>query len=169
MASLFPSKTDIKMTLDGDLAVSGAGDLDLTDGFDWLAREVNKIVRTINPQWRVHPTIGAGVESFVGRNNDKETATDLRNEITDAIRRSKLLTAGSSITVDITPVAKDAISVYVNFQAPGISRQLLKLIVDYRSGVAVEVPDDNSGPLVDRTTRATATKNKYLSRIHGSS
>ena len=169
MPNLFPRETDILMTLDGDLAVGGNGDFELTEGFDWLAREVNKIVRTINPQWRYHPTIGANVESFIGMNNNRETASALRQDILDAINRSQLLKDGQSVAVDIVPLSMESVSVYINFEAPGISRELTKLIVDYRSGIAINIPDETFQNETAPPPGTRETKNKYLKRISESS
>ncbi len=169
MPNLFPRETDILMTLDGDLAVGGDGDFELTRGFDWMAREVNKIVRTINPQWRHHPTIGANVESFIGENNTRETASALRQEILDAISRSTLLRDGQSIDVIVVPLSMESVSVYVNFEAPGISRELTKLVVDYRSGIAIDIPDETFRNKPEPLPGTRETENKYLKRITESS
>jgi hypothetical protein len=166
MPDLFPTKTDVKMTLDGDLTVGGNGDFELTNGFDWLAREINKIVRTVNPLWTIHPTIGAGVESFIGRTNDRETADNLRSEIMDAVERSGILQPGQSVDVEVVPLSMESVSVYVNVNATGISKELFKLIVDYRSGLTAEIPDDAERVVPAVPPRTSTPKNKYLKRIH---
>ena len=169
MANLFPRDTDIMMSLDGDLVVGGDGDFQLTSGFDWLAREINKIVRTINPQWRYHPTIGANVESFIGRNNSRATASELRRDILDAINRSRLLADGQSVSVDVVPLSMESVSVYINFEAAGISREISKLVVDYRSGIAIDIPDDTFQNTTEPLPGTRESKNKYLKRIGESS
>jgi hypothetical protein len=169
MPDLFPTKNDIKMTLDGDLAAGANGDFELTTGSDWLAREINKIVRTTNPLWRIHPTIGAGLEGFVGRNNDRQTAEDIRQEIVDAIDRSKILQTDQTVSVDVVPISMHEVAVYINVSATGISREVIKVIVDYRSGIAVEVPDETERIAPKDPPRTTTPKNKYLKRIRENS
>jgi len=169
MANQFPSKRDVVMTLDGDLAVGGNGDFELTEGFDWLAREINKIVRTTNPLWTVHPTIGAGVESYIGRTNDRATANDLRRDIIDAVERSTLLGAGQSVAVDVIPLSLDSVAVYVNISSDGVQLETLKLIVDYRSGVTAQIPDDTFSTPPPPPPRTRKPANKYLRRISESS
>lgn len=160
-----PSNTDIMMSLDGDLVIDGNGDFALTTGFDWLTREINKIVRTTNPTWRKHPGIGAGIERFIGRENTRETALSLQKEIADAILKSGLLGPTDVPIIDVTPISAMTVKVFISVQSYGIVNDVTTLIVDYDSGVIQDIPDERAPEYQPQTNTRMLANNKYLKRI----
>jgi len=160
-----PNNTDIMMSLDGDLVIDGNGDLAMTTGFDWLTREINKIIRTVNPTWRKHPSIGAGVEQFIGRENTREVASSLRKEIVDALLRSGLLGPTDIPIVDVTPISAMTVKVFISVQSYGLVTAVTTLIVDYDSGVLQDVPDERAPEYQPQTNTRMLGNNKYLKRI----
>ena len=152
---------DIAMTLDGDLKISPSGDLEIASGTDWLIQEINKVVRTTNPQWKTHPTIGAGVGEFIGRQNTRDVADELSSAIKDALRAAEVVSLPDDVSVDVVPTSATTAVVYISVLSGGLSTPVTKLIVDYDKGIAI--PQDIEEPLASASSRFV--KNKYLERI----
>ena len=152
---------DIAMTLDGDLKVADNGDLEISSGTDWLIQEINKVVRTTNPLWKTHPTIGAGVGEFIGRQNTKDVADELAGKIKDSLRAAEVVTLPDDISVDVVPTSATTAVIYISVLSGGYSTPVTKLIVDYDKGIAI--PQDEEEPLATSSSRFV--KNKYLERI----
>jgi len=163
---IFPDKTDLFQTLDGDLVVTANGDLALVSGFDWLAREINKVIRTINPQWFHHPTIGAGLEEFVGQPNTRAVANQIERRVLDAIYRSSIPNT-ERIGVQVIPVDLDVVTVIVYFDAD-VRITLSKTIMDFKNGSHQPVRDPALEEILYRTPEdpihRTAPPNKYRVR-----
>lgn len=170
----FMGRTDIMMTLDGDLVVGGDGDFKLTDGFDWLSREINKRVRTINPEWRIHPTIGANVESFVGKLNNRFNLAELRRQILDSITKYNLQDPGQ-IDVRVVPTGLDKVGIFIFLDVAGHRRTLSQVVFDFNNGTIQEIADpvaDASKTIIDESEKLSSkthrmTENKYLKRNFG--
>ena len=141
MARIFDGRTDIMMTLDGDLVLSSNGDLLLTSGFDWLAREVNKIVRTVNPEWQAHPQIGANIEQFGGRENSREVGLQIQRQLKAALDRSDILEAGQSFSVRVVPTDLYSVGVVISVSGTETSTTLSKLIFNFQNGTIADIQD----------------------------
>lgn len=152
---------DIAMTLDGDLKISSNGDLEIASGVDWLIQEINKVVRTTNPQWKTHPTIGAGVGEFIGQQNTKDVADELAAKIRDSLRAAEVVVLPDDVSVEVVPTGITTAVVYISVLSGGLSTPVTKLIVDYDKGIAI--PQDVEEPLASDSSRFV--KNKYLERI----
>ena len=134
MGGVFRGERDIKMSLDGDLMLGDDGDLAMTeDSFDWLAREINKRVRTNNPNWRFHPNIGANLEYYVGLLNTEAVAKRIRQSITRSLEINDIGFHGSW-DIQVFPISNDTVSIIINLNISGISVMLTKLIYDYSNG-----------------------------------
>jgi hypothetical protein len=172
----FLGRDDIMLTLEGDLVIDESGDFRMTTGFDWLAREMNKRVRTINPEWKQHPTIGANVETFAGRMLNHSLLAEIKNQITDSITRWGLQEPGD-IDVRVVPVSHDEIAIYIFFTIAGVRQNLSKLVFNFDNGNVQYVEDRTAHDLDavagNRNTNPTIHRpqvtNKYLRRIHGGS
>ena len=170
---VFLGEIDIMMSLDGDLAVDGTGDLKLTEGFDWLVREINKRVRTINPEWKGHETLGADIETFAGRANTKEVADEISRRITDSVSSWGLDSPGA-IQARVVPTGPSSVNVFIFIDLMGIRYNLTRVIFDFDNGVVQPVTDPEAYTTTiveDDSTFDPAVHsvpdNKYLKRIYG--
>jgi len=169
----FAGLTDIGMTLDGDIMVGDNGDFLLVEGFEWLYREVNKRLRTENPEWMFHPTIGVSLSDFQGYPNTPEAAKELRQRIKYVLSKDNIAFPGE-FNVRVVPVERDAIIVYIYLDMAGNRTELEKLIYDYSNGIVqpIESNDTTYTPipaekkLIDNTyTKPPVTPNKYQAVI----
>jgi hypothetical protein len=131
---------DIKMSLEGDLMLGDDGDIALTEGFDGLAREVNKRLRTNNPEWRYHPTIGADLEFYIGLRNTEAVAKRIRQSIERSLSINDIGFPGTW-NIEIFPIGDTTLSIIINLNMIGIDIMLTKLIYDYNNGSVQPLED----------------------------
>jgi len=155
--------TDIGMTLDGDLAIDSGGDLSLVSGIEFLRREINKIVKTNNPEWTLHPNVGADVNRYIGRSNTREVGREIEQSVREAIKRQF---PDSGIEIRVVPKSRDALGVYMSIYSPALGRQEpIYTFNFYFSSGSVDADQD---PLLNKVTvtdnRHNKTTNIYLNR-----
>ena len=168
---IYRGETDIKMSLNGDIMLDH-GDLAITDGFDWLSREVNKRVRTVNPSWRAHPTIGASLDYYVGLRNTEATAKRIRQSIERSLEINDIGFPGYW-DIDVFPIGDDTVAIIINLVIAGLSISLDRLIYNYTDGVPQPVEDYdwtyNNSPAdvkrIDTSHKPPSGPNKYQSVI----
>jgi len=173
MADYYIGMTDIGMTLDGDLMIGKDGDLELVEGFEWLYREVNKRVRTDNPGWRGHPTVGANMSDFQGYPNTPDTARRLRQRIKNVLVQGNISYPGE-FNVRVVPIREDGIMVFIYLDLAGSRVELQKLIYDFSNGIVqtMEDPTVTYQPVPQESKLLDSTRivdnrgpNKYQDRI----
>ena len=169
----FIGRTDIMLSYDGDLVLDETGDLKLTSGFDWITRELNKRIRTINPEWKRYPTIGANVETFIGRPLTRSVLAEMKKQIEDSVEKWGLQDPGI-IEVRLVPVNYDSVAIYIFLIVAGTRTSLNRLIFNFDNGNIQDVVDPGVSPptLVDETETLSsdihhASVNKYVQRIYG--
>lgn len=138
--SIFPGEVDIAMSLDGDLMLDDRGDLALVDGFEWLTREVNKRIRTNNPDWRYHSDVGASLEFFIGLLNTEATSRRIRSAIDRSLAIDNIGFPGSW-DIQIFPIGADTLSIIINLSLAGVPIMISRLIYDYRNGAVQPIED----------------------------
>lgn len=172
MPGIFAGLTDVAMTLDGDLEIGDDGDFKLVDGFEWLYREVNKRVRTRNPEWVGHPTIGAGLAEFHGEKNTAAIAKKIRQRIKSSLGKGNIGFPGE-FHVRVVPVSRDAIAIYIYLLVAGSRIELEKFIYEYDDGVVKAMSTQNvtynpipdTAKLVDLEVDLSSQQNKYVKAI----
>lgn len=165
----FVGKTDIGMSLDGDIMIGPNGDFLLVDGFEWLYREVNKRIRTTNPSWILYPTYGASLDDFQGQPNTEAVAKEIRRRLVDVLSRDNIGYPGE-FTVVVVPVDVDGIAIFIYLDIAGNRTEISKLIYNYSNGVPQLMepsntrwqPSPNEKKLLEQDTRkGTGMPNKY--------
>jgi hypothetical protein len=174
MAELFMGLTDIAMSLDGDIMLDETGDIGLVQGWDFLFREVNKRIRTNNPSWKTHPSIGVTLRDFIGHPNTPATSQALRKRIREKLSIDNIGFPGE-FDVIITPTGRDSVDISIEFYVGGMKTELTKIIYDFKNGVVQEVSDQvvirTDTPVENRkyniAKKSTALKpNKYQDVIN---
>lgn len=165
MADVFAGLYDIKMTLDGDLVID-AGDIGLVNGIDWFVQEVNKIVRTNNPEWELHPNVGASLEDFAGQPNVREVGRAIEERLHAKITEDNIQFPGT-LSIKVVPVSISDIKVYINLEIEDRTVPVSHVVFDYNNGVLRTVESTVPPPTIGTTAGGTTTpaKNPYLSRI----
>jgi hypothetical protein len=143
MADYYIGMTDIGMTLDGDLMVDDSGDLRLVEGFDWLSREVGKRIRTDNPSWVGHPSIGVGMSDFQGHPNMPDTAKSLRKRIKYVLQQDNISYPGE-FNVRIVPIRSDGIMIFIYLDLAGSRVEIQRLIYDFSNGISQSMEESNT-------------------------
>ena len=161
---IFDGTKDIGMSFDGDILVEN-GDFRIISGYDWAKREINKVLRTENPEWTNHSSVGAGLESFVGQTNTRDVADDIKLAISRAAERQGFLFP-ANLEVRVVPTGINSIQIFLNINADGTKTTVGELIFDFRKG-ALKVPIDElqvSATKVEYDRRHKKNDNKYLNR-----
>jgi len=163
---IYDGFTDFAMSYDGDLIVKD-GDIAYISGIDWLKREINKILRTTNPEWAGNPTAGADLCNFIGAPNTRETATDIKETITRALDRQGLIVEGE-VDVRVVPVSLYNVQILIHLIADGERTQIADMVFEYNGAgvrtntydpIAVNAKDLNYDSMHNKN------KNKYLERL----
>ena len=71
---------DLKLTKEGDFALSDDGDLALASGEELMDQMTELVLKTVNPDWEFE-NIGADLEDLIGFENTKDTANLGRDKI----------------------------------------------------------------------------------------
>ena len=172
MPDLFIGLTDIGMTLDGDIMLDDTGDIGLVQGWEFLFREVNKRLRTNNPSWKSHPSIGVTLRDFIGTPNTPATAQALRKRIREKLSIDNIGFPGE-FDVIITPTGRDSVNISIDFYLAGLKKSLTRIIYDFTDGLIQEVEDQvvirTDTPVENRKYNiaeiASKNTNKYQSII----
>lgn len=160
--TLFQGIVDIAMSEDGDLVIE-KGDLKLHNGINWLISEIQKILKTCNPEWRIHPNVGVGLDEFIGQPNNREVGKFIERKIREKIKAEGLDYPGD-VDVQVVPISVSDIMIYINLKIGEQNIFLSKVIYDYSKGLITQsaetmVPEAEN-PQINR-----APSNPYLSRI----
>ena len=156
---------DMKMTDDGDLQVSD-GDITLTNGVEWFIQEVHKILMTTNPEWWLHPNVGASLEDFAGLPNTREVGKAMEKRVHDRITVDNIEYPGN-VVVKVVPISKDAVTMKVILEIGDLTEDISKISFDYNDGI-ISFPDIDAEEVktVTRTTGQATVEatNKYMGR-----
>lgn len=131
------NRADLWFTIDGDFLIDGAGDLkDTADSgtfFEGVRQAIlHRVICEANG-WRVHPTICAGLERFIGKTVDQNVLEGIQLAI------HRVLTADGALTredyvirvLELTP-GDVAVLIYVNL--PGQENPLITMSWSIKSG-----------------------------------
>ena len=106
---------DLDWTIDGDFMKDSTGDLKDTSEDLLLSfkNEVFTIIKSDLKEWREEPSVGAGLDDFVGEPNSQEIAARLE----DRVKSSLLLIASASdLSVRVIPVGVYRVLITLNIQ-----------------------------------------------------
>lgn len=82
---------DLKITDDGELVLSPAGDLAITYGDEQIAQEVVFRLKTTLGDWTLSPTVGASLEEFIGQPNTPLVLAAIEQRINNTLTSDNLL------------------------------------------------------------------------------
>jgi len=113
----FSEMFDITLSYDTDILFS-SGDLDITNGVDYIEREIYKILVTFVGEWKLNPTIGCGLKEFVGQENSRNTAQKIEKRIQDSL----ILTVyPAQVNVRVVPSNYNTIFCFIDVIGPNIN------------------------------------------------
>lgn len=130
---IFSAIKDIKMDESGDLVFKN-GDLETVSGDEWFIQEVTKILRTSNPDWVLHPDIGAGLEDFAGRPNTRETGKAIEERLYNKIAAEGIHFPGT-LLVRVVPLSRDSIMVNIDLKIRGRAISVSRDVFDLQDGI----------------------------------
>lgn len=81
---IFPKMFDILLGYNTDISFEN-GDLMLSNGTDYLEREIYKLLITSPGDWKISPSIGCSPGDYTGEQNTKEVANKIENIIKNGI------------------------------------------------------------------------------------
>jgi phage baseplate assembly protein W len=103
---------DIKLTEDGELVLTGNGDLALTYGDEQVAQEALFRIKTTKGDWVLSPQIGASLEEFIGQPNTDITRAAIEQRVIEALTYKDLLILP---TVHAVQLSQNEVFVLVEF------------------------------------------------------
>lgn len=165
MAQIFDLINDIALSYDGDLLISENNDLKIVSSIDWFKREVNKIVRTNLRDWKSEPDIGVDLDEFIGKLNNKETASEIKNKLLEALHIDNFQFPGE-FDIKVIPTSTFELSIYISYNVVGEHYSIGKLIYNLDKGISKAIFDE-----LDNKTEYTKPqnkkniKNKYLNAL----
>ena len=122
------------MTIDGELVLADNGDLAVVYGDEQVAQEALFIMKTQLGDWTLSPSIGAGLEQFVGQPNESYIHSAIEASVLEAIAVNADL---PTPTVNCTPTSANEVLVIVSFPSvENSNRQVLVIAgLDFRTGL----------------------------------
>tara|TARA_Y100000310_G_scaffold336411_1_gene420869 strand:+ start:1004 stop:1504 length:501 start_codon:yes stop_codon:yes gene_type:complete len=163
---MFQEMTDIGMSWEGDLLFDDSGDPVIVFGDDWVLREINKRVRTTNPDWSSHPNVGADIEEFVGRPNTQSIGKQIEFSIVKALTVDSFLQP-AKIKVETVPTTLTSIAVLINVVLASQERLVTQVIFDVKNGIKEVISEARDMKPLGRQhdpVHHTVTDNKYMLR-----
>jgi len=127
---LFAGVTDVLLSYDTDLDFRD-GDLMLTNGIDWLKRQVYIILTTSQGDWKLYPEIGARPDEFIGNPNTRDTSRRLKEFIIDKIQPHVIPAA---VSVEVVPLTRESVKCYLDLNIAGIEVTHIPFTMDYING-----------------------------------
>jgi len=106
---------DLKLTDDGDLVISSAGDLETVTGDKQLVQAIIFRLKTMKGDYTLTPTLGTSLEEFIGRQNNSAT----RLLIEESIKRT-LTQDFSIVAITVKCVPLDGDEVFVLIEIPSV-------------------------------------------------
>jgi hypothetical protein len=161
---MYEAIRDIKMTLDGDIAIEN-GDIAITSGEDWYLREANKRLRS-GRDWKHHPSLGADLSRFTGEPNSRDTGRRIREAVAHSLGQDAIHLP-ATLDIKVIPTSKETINIVVAIDGVGQRTVVSHLSVNIESGTFVPVQEpDTTEPIYDGDYVApTEITNKFQKRF----
>ncbi len=111
-------RIDIEWTWNGDFNVGKDGDLADTQGdqIQSLIQEIQTVAQSALNDWKEHPSLGAGLEDFIGEANTRETANEINSRLTAALTLNDIV-RDEDLTVRTIPVGPHTVLITITVEA----------------------------------------------------
>jgi hypothetical protein len=133
--------TDLFFTGFGDFELDPYGDLRSTwdDPHRSLRQEIATIAQADFDDWALNPNIGAGVERFIGYENNAETASAIEDSLSKAL--SSFLLKSNDFRLDIFPLDANTLGIMITVQIgmEGSDIAVVSLPVVFNLGLGIFV------------------------------
>jgi len=108
------SERDIAFTQSGDLSVNARGDLELASSYESQKAAINFLVKTNKGEYIPDNRIGCDAGTFIGRNQTRENISAMEAGVIANL--SDFVIARSDLSVNIIPVERDVLGLFVGVQ-----------------------------------------------------
>ena len=152
---------DICLSYDGSAMLTDDGDLKLTSDLDALAREISRIVKTVNPAWKIYPNIGAGLEEFIGDANTKEIAIEMTKRLNYVLNKNQIAYPGR-LFARIVPASDESLIIFIFLKEAKGNILLNKEIFNFKDGIIGHIADPEEIKKYVPDVRHSKPDNKYL-------
>jgi hypothetical protein len=105
------SDRDLSSSFEGDIVLSGNGDLELASTYESQKAAINFIVRTDKGGYRPDYRLGADLGTFMGERNNKDTATTIEASILQNL--TEFVLDGQDVAVHAIPISMDELGVFI--------------------------------------------------------
>jgi hypothetical protein len=111
-------KIDLEWTWNGDFNVGRDGDLADTesDQIQSLIQEIQTVAQSALDDWAEHPSLGAGIDDFVGEANSRETARKIESRLEGALTLNNIV-RDEDLNVRVVPIGPHTILVTITVEA----------------------------------------------------
>jgi hypothetical protein len=127
----FNKMNDILLGYDTDIYFDN-DDLMLTNGIDFIEREMYKLLITEPGQWKADPTIGACPNRFTGEQNTREVGVAIEKYVENGLR---LTVAPGIPRVRVVPTSAEKIMIFIDINLPEFQRITVPFEFDYVNGI----------------------------------
>lgn len=133
-------KIDLRFSWNGDYSIGPDGDVADTsqDQIVAVVEQVQTILSSSARDWEEYPSLGVGLDDFVGEPNTKEVARRLELKVKDVLIISNTVRA-NDLDVKVIPVGIHSVLIIVKIQALATSSNSLQ---SGTSGIVVSVVFD---------------------------
>lgn len=124
---------DLKFSSIGDLVVDATGDLDTSFGIDCDKESILARLRTNNPEWYHHPSIGADIDTMVGEPNTLAVAQATTKKIVSCLTYDGFISPSSLV---VTPIPISATQIIYHIAVTNGGQEVSMTIkLNYDTGV----------------------------------
>lgn len=152
---------DICLSYAGGGIITDDGDLKLSQDLDALSREISRIVRTVNPAWKIYPNIGAGIEEFVGEPNTRGTALEITKRLNYALNQNQIAYPGR-LFARVVPSGDETLLIFIFLKDSAGSVLIDKEVFNFVDGVAGHIYDPAEVREIIPNDRHAVPENPYL-------
>jgi len=155
------SETDLMLSYEGGGIITDDGDLKLVQDLDALSREVSRIVRTVNPAWKIYSNIGAGIGEFVGEPNTRGTALEITKRLNYVLNQNQIAYPGR-LFARVVPSGDESLLIFIFLKDSRGTRLLDKEVFNFIDGIAGHIYDPAEVKEIVPNIRHSEPTNPYL-------
>lgn len=128
---LYTAMYDVLLGLDTDLHFEN-GDLMLTNGLDYIEREIFKLLITEPGDWKASPQLGCTPNIFTGNQNTRETARSIESFLKNGLKETVF---PGQVDVRVVPVDYNSVMIFVDILLENFEIDSIPFEFDFINGI----------------------------------
>jgi hypothetical protein len=132
MNQIYTGMWDVLLGYDTDLHFEN-GDLMLSNGIDYIEREIYKLLITEPGDWKASPKIGCTPNVFTGSQNTREVGKRIESFLTDGLKDTVF---PGQVSVRVVPTGYESIMIFVDIMMQNYEVDSLIFDFDFINGIS---------------------------------